>query len=113
MYISVTAMCKTSCISYFLFELHFIAADTKVTLMSEAVAISVLSYNICHSRCHVVVLMELLKANAQFTVVDSSTIIVLTYVTTESKRSFLIRMVRSFQKTDRGTYSQFLNFRER
>ena len=66
-----TAMCRfeaPSCISYVLFELHFIAADTKVTLMSEAVAISFLLYTICNSRCHMVVLMELarklIKSNA-------------------------------------------------
>ena len=106
-------MCKifeaTSCFSYLLFEMHFIAADTEVTLMSEAVAISVVLYTICNSRCRVVVLMELIrkltKANTEFTVVDSSTIIVLAYVTTESKQFFLIRLVRSFQKTDRDTYT--------
>jgi hypothetical protein len=65
MYIFFTAMCKIveapSCFCYLLFELHFIVADTKVTLVPEAVAISVaLYYTICNSRCHVVVLMELI-----------------------------------------------------
>jgi hypothetical protein len=71
-----TATCKIvealSCFSYLFFELHFIVSDTKVTLMSEAVAISVVLYTICNSRCHVVVLMELIwkliKANAEFTI---------------------------------------------
>jgi hypothetical protein len=46
---------------------------------------------------------KLIKANALRTVVDSSTIIVLAYVTTEFKRSSLIRLVHSFQRTDRDT----------
>jgi hypothetical protein len=46
---------------------------------------------------------KLIKTNVLRTVVDSSTIIVLAYVTTESKRSSLIRLVRSFQRTDRDT----------
>jgi len=58
-------MCKTveapSCFSYLLFELHSIVADTKVNLMPEAVVISFVFYNICNSRCHVVVLMELIR----------------------------------------------------
>jgi len=72
MYIFATAMCKIvgapSCFSYRLFELHSIVADTKVNLMSEAVVISVVLYNIYNSQCHVVVLMKLIrkliKANA-------------------------------------------------
>jgi len=72
MYIFATAMCKIagapSCFSYLLFELHSIVANTKVNLVSEAVVISVVLYNIYNSRCHVVVLMKLIrkliKANA-------------------------------------------------
>jgi hypothetical protein len=48
---------------------------------------------------------KLIKANALRTVADTSTtvIIVLAYVTIESKRSSLIRLVHSFQRTDRDT----------
>lgn len=58
-------MCKIvaapSCFSYHLFELCCIAADTKVTLMCEAVVISAALYNICNSLCHVIVLIELIR----------------------------------------------------